>query len=152
MSLSTEARMHTLLQHEQGKTELKTETTSGIFRIDLKPENLRLWRETLLKYSMPCNLLLACESNQGGLSETKLTWVVGSAIRATQITSPNKAVKLLESMGIQAELAELAKKQCPGLGEEITWAFYLERHGWLTASPVLTTTQIKSIQCISPTC
>ncbi|MFL0736397.1 MAG: hypothetical protein AB8B39_04955, partial [Prochlorococcus sp.] len=109
MSLSTEARMHTLLQHEHGNYELKIETAAGIFRIDLKPEDLRLWKETLLSYSKPCNLLLACESNQGELSETQLTWVVGSAIRATQISSPNQLVKLLEVLGIKTELAELAR-------------------------------------------
>lgn len=143
MSLSTEARMNTLLRHEQDKYEIKTETLAGIFRIDLKPENLRLWKETLLKYSKPFNLLLACESKQGNLSETHLTWVVGSAIRATQISSPNQAVKLLESLGISKQLATLAKEQCPGLGEEFAWAFYLERHGWLTGSPILTDSQTK---------
>ena len=150
MSLSTEARMYTLLQHEQGKSELKTETISGVFRIDIKPENLRLWQKTLQRNSEPCNLLLACESNQAELSETHLTWVVGSAIRATQIDSPSQAVELLESLGIQNKLAEVAKEQCPGLGKDFAWAFYLERHGWLTASPVLTTAQILSIGQINP--
>ncbi|WP_152562341.1 MULTISPECIES: hypothetical protein [unclassified Prochlorococcus] len=88
MSLSTEARMYTLLQHEQGKSELKTETISGVFRIDIKPENLRLWQKTLQRHSEPCNLLFACESNQAKLSETHLTWVVGSAIRANRQPKP----------------------------------------------------------------
>ena len=149
MSLSTKARRHTLLQHEHDKAEPKIETAAGIFRIDLEPENLRLWRETLLSYSKPCNLLLACESNQGELSETQLTWVVGSTIRATQISSPNQLVKLLEVLGIKTELAELAREHCPGVGEQITLAFYLERHGWLTASPVLTTAQAQSIRGMS---
>ncbi len=69
MSLSTEARMCTLLQHEQGKSKLKIETIYGIFRIDIKPENLRHWQKTLQRYTEACNLLLACESNQRELSE-----------------------------------------------------------------------------------
>ncbi|KGG28787.1 hypothetical protein EV13_0963 [Prochlorococcus sp. MIT 0702] len=73
-----------------------------------------------------------------------------SARPSEQIDSPSHAVELLETLGIQNKLAEVAKEQCPGLGKDFTWAFYLERHGWLTASQVLTTTQILSIGQINP--
>jgi len=142
MSLSTEARMNALLLNEQGKEDLRIETPSGIFLIDLKPENLRLWGATLQRNSDPCNLLLACESDQGEITTTRLTWVVGSAIRQTHIEDSNQAGAILKSLGVHSDLVELAKEHCPGLGEDVPWAFYLDRHGSLAASPVLTMAQL----------
>ena len=117
--------------------ELHHNTEAGVLRIDLKLDDLRLWRETLAVTNTPCNLLLACEDNNGALQDTQLTWVVGSAIRPEYINDPTEICPLLESLGVAAPLAAIIPQQCPGLGCGITWAFYLERHGWLTASPVL---------------
>ena len=113
-------------------------TKGGVLRIDLKLDDLRLWRETLAAIvAKPCNLLLACEDSNGALQNTRLTWVVGSAIRPGYINNPREICALLESLGVTASLAAIVPQQCPGLGCDVTWAFYLERHGWLTASPVL---------------
>ena len=43
---------------------------------------------------------------------------------------------ILEKLGVDKDLVLAARQHCPGLGGRITWAFYLERHGWLTATPV----------------
>lgn len=141
MSLSSEDRLNELLQNSAGIAEWSTDVQSNLFRIDLKPDNLRLWRETLDGISIPCNLLLACESSAGQLNETSLTWVVGSAIRSTQLNGPTQIRDLLLAMGIKEDLAALVTETCPGLGELIPWAFYLDRHGCLTAAPVLTSEQ-----------
>ncbi|CAI8154733.1 MAG: hypothetical protein GY914_04160 [Prochlorococcus sp.] len=150
MSLSSDAKMQTLLLKDDRKAELKIDSPAGVLRIDLKPDNLRLWQETLERYSEPCNILIACESDQGELHATRVTWVVGSAIRPAQVDGPNQASELLISLGIDGQLAELATEHCPGLGEDFTWAFYLERHGLLTASPVLTSTQANLLQGNNP--
>ena len=145
MSLSSEDRLNALLLSGPGIAEWRSEVASALFRIDLKPDNLRLWRETLDGRDHPINLLLACENSEGQLNETCLTWVVGSAIRSTQINNLSEATALLLAMGIQHDLAALAAEKCPGLGEQIPWAFYLDRHGHLTASPVLNAAQTKML-------
>ena len=124
------------LKKKHPSKELKVECKDGIFRIDLTPENLRLWNETINRFKQPCNILLACDSNQTDLMKSRLTWVVGSAIRPAHITTPNEAMTLLKSLGVQKELALTAKNTCPGLGE-LTWAFYFDRHDSLTASPTV---------------
>ena len=103
-----------------------------------------LWKDTLNKISNPGNVLLACESNQMELATTKLTWIVGAAIRSTQIKQTSEIINLLESLDIPDDIAEAVSKHCPGLGSDITWAFYLERHGWLTASPIIDLKRLKS--------
>ncbi len=133
--------MNALLLSGPGIAEWPSEVHSGLFRIDLKPDNLRLWRETLEGIEPPCNLLLACENSEGQLSETCLTWVVGSAIRSTQLQDLDQVLELLHSMGINKDVAALAAEKCPGLGAQTPWAFYLDRHGCLTAAPVLTSAQ-----------
>ena len=77
------------------------------------------------------------------LSTTKLTWVVGAAIRSTQIQQTSEIINLLESLDIPDDIAKAVSKHCPGLGSDITWAFYLERHGWLTASPIIDLKKLK---------
>ena len=106
------------------------------FRIDLKPDDLRLWSETLQTRNEHCNLLLACEHGDGALDQTSLTWVVGSAIRSFSIQSADEVTPLLTSLGVEAALSEKLPELCPGLGFDITWAFYLDRNGTLSASPV----------------
>ena len=108
------------------------------FRIDLKPDDLRLWSETLESRNERCNLLLACEHGDGDLEQTSLTWVVGSAIRSFRIRSADEVIPLLTSLGIEEALTKKLPELCPGLGSEMTWAFYLDRNGTLSASPALT--------------
>ena len=64
---------------------------------------------------------------------------MGSAIRGTTVNDAAEVEKLLTQMGVVNELAQAAIEHCPGLGEDLIWAFYLERHGWLTATPVART-------------
>ena len=92
--------------------------------------------ETAAEHQEGGNLLLACESGAGDLSDTRLSWVVGAAIRCTQIPSTAEAATLLEQMGCEPIQVAMLAEQCPGLGSDQTWAIYLDRHGWLTASPV----------------
>ena len=104
--------------------------------MDLKRDDIRLWQDTLVTISTPGNLLLACEKGEVHLEATRLTWVVGAAIRTTQVEGAVEAGGLLETLGVDKDLVLAAQQHCPGLGGRITWAFYLERHGWLTATPV----------------
>jgi hypothetical protein len=76
------------------------------------------------------------QSNNDKLSETTLTWVVGAAIRSALVKGTAQAKDLLKSLGVSEELVDLASEHCPGLGGKAIWAFHLERHGWLTATPV----------------
>lgn len=110
---------------------------TGILRVNVKPDDLALWQDTLLAISKPGNILLACESNSSELEDTQLTWVVGAAIRNTSIHEPIAIVNLLETLGVDSHLAAAVPEHCPGLAREVIWAFYLERHGWLTASPIV---------------
>ena len=137
MQNTAQQTLSTLLRDSSEEKEVHFNIGNGIFRLNLKPDDIKLWGETLKNISNPGNVLLACESNQVELSETKLTWIVGAAIRSTKIDKTIDIVNLLESLDIPNEIAEAASKHCPGLGSEITWAFYLERHGWLTASPIM---------------
>ena len=110
----------------------------AVFRINLRDENIELWQETFDQHTTPANLLLACEESSGDLKDTRLTWVVGSAIRTATASNPDAVAVLLSQLGIPAELTEAAITRCPGLGQDLVWAFYLERHGWLIATPVAT--------------
>ena len=127
-----------LLPLLERSTEGELEIHGGIgrLRIDLKRDDIRLWRDTLVTISTPCNLLLACEKGEVDLEATRLTWVVGAAIRAAQVQGADEAGGLLEKLAVDHHLVLAAQQHCPGLGGRITWAFYLERHGWLTATPV----------------
>ena len=110
-----------------GKTQL---------RVDLKPENIRLWQETLDRIQPAGNLLLACENSGGSMASTQLTWVVGAAIPSASVSGTLEAESVLTDLGVDALLTDAARRNCPGLGGRITWAFYLERHGGLKATPV----------------
>ena len=124
------------LQNSHEENEVRVECKKGVFRVDLTPENLRLWNETILSFQKPCNLLLACDSDKVNLRSSHLPWVVGSAIRPAQVKTPDEACDLLECLGVDNELASIAKDRCPGLGK-IDWAFYFDRHHSLTASPAV---------------
>lgn len=116
--------------------ELDIPAGGGRLRVDLKLDNIRLWQETFDRIQPSGNLLLACEENGGSLSSTQLTWVVGAAIRSASVSGTHEAESVLTDLGVDALLTDAARRNCPGLGGRITWAFYLERHGWLKATPV----------------
>ena len=126
-----------VLQNQAGSSgELDLPVGEGCFRINLRDENIALWQETLDQHTTADNLLLACEESNGDLEDTRLTWVVGSAIRTATASSPDAVGWLLSQLGVPTDLTEAAITRCPGLGDDLVWAFYLERHGWLIATPV----------------
>ena len=140
MQSKAEQRLSNLLKNSSEEKEDHFSIGDEVLRLNLKSEDIMLWAETLKNISDPGNVLLACESNQRELSETKLTWIVGAAIRSTKIEKTSDIINLLKSLDVSSDIAEAASKHCPGLGDDITWAFYLERHGWLTATPIMDTT------------
>ena len=136
MSCLADPRIEALQEHADASGELSFPAGPDCFRINLRDENIQLWQETFEQIISPANLLLACADNEGELVETKLTWVVGSAIRGTSIGSATEVLQLLKAMGLSNEVAQIAIEHCPGLGENLVWAFYLERQGGLIATPV----------------
>ncbi|WP_115070756.1 hypothetical protein [Synechococcus sp. UW179B] len=137
MNGAADSAIRALIQKIQPENECQHSIGDGVLRINLKADDLKLWRDTLLGLKEPGNVLLACESNRDALDATRLTWVVGAAIRSTNIDSSQGIVPLLSELGVPVDIAKALPGHCPGLGSEITWAFYLERHGWLTASPII---------------
>lgn len=125
-----------LIKQAGGEQEIQYGSSEARLRIDLRNDDIRLWKSHHNKSSGNNNLLLACESNRGELSETNLTWVVGAAIRSALVEGTSQAKDLLKHLGVSEELVDLASEHCPGLGGNAIWAFHLERHGWLTATPV----------------
>ena len=136
MSCIADARIEALQQHADVSGELIFPVGPDCFRINLRDENIQLWQETFEQIASSANLLLACADNAGDLVDTTLTWVVGSAIRGTTIESSTEAKQLLHAMGSSNEVAQIAIETCPGVGENLVWAFYLERQGGLIATPV----------------
>ena len=136
MSCLADPRIEALQQHANASGELSFPIGPDCFRINLRDENIQLWQETFEQIASHANLLLACADNAGDLIDTTLTWVVGSAIRGTTIDSATEAQQLLKAMGLSNEVAQIAIEHCPGLGENLVWAFYLERQGGLIATPV----------------
>lgn len=132
-----------LLDEAGEEQELEYKSNNDRLRINLRAEDIRLWQAHHAAHPGNANLLLACESSNGELTETRLTWVVGAAIRPAMVEGKNKAIDLLGTLGISKQLTELASTYIPGLGLSIIWAFHLERHGWLTATPVQSWTQEK---------
>lgn len=125
------------LIEQAGKAqELQYGTNQDRLRIALRDDDIQLWQTHRASHPDNTNLLLACESGSGDLLDTHLTWVVGAAIRPAWVAGSAQAMDLLRVLGVSAQLVELASQHCPGVGESIIWAFYLERHGWLTATPL----------------
>ncbi len=137
MATLSNKSMLTLFTNAGKTSELIFDSENSKFKIDLNKENLELWYETYSKFNQPCNLLLACENNKVELMSTKLTWVVGSAIRPANPQGALEVRNLLYSLGISEGLLETVQANCPGIGQDFIWAFYLERHGWLASSPIL---------------
>ena len=136
MSALADPRIAVLQDQAGSSGELDLPVGDGCFRINLRDENIELWRETFDQHTTPANLLLACEESSGDLKDTRLTWVVGSAIRTATASSPDSVGWLLTQLGVPTALTEAAISRCSGLGDDLVWAFYLERHGWLIATPV----------------
>ena len=136
MSALADPRIFALQQQAGPAGELDLPVGDGCFRINLLDDNIALWQETFEQQTAPANLLLACAGSSGELKDTQLTWVVGSAIRTATASSPDAVGWLLTQLGVPTELTEAAISRCPGLGDDLVWAFYLERHGWLIATPV----------------
>lgn len=136
MNVLTDPRIESLRKTAGESGKLDYAVGTSYFQINLLNENINLWKQTLQQNKPTDNLLLACDKNTEDLLISKLTWVVGSAIRGTTVSDATEAKKLLTHMGVDNELAKAAVKLCPGLAEDLVWAFYLERHGWLTATPV----------------
>jgi ABC-type phosphonate transport system ATPase subunit len=136
MLMPLDSGLRELLQRAGEQRELLLDSGHGMVRIDLKSDNLALWQDTQAGRNASDNLLVACESHAGALSDTKLTWVVGSAIRSTQIQTAAEGLSLLLQLGVSDAQAKVLKENSPGLGDGLTWAVYLDRHGWLSASPV----------------
>ena len=136
MSVLADPRISELQQQAGSSGELDVTVGDGCFRINLLDDNIVLWQETFQQQTAPANLLLACSGSSGELKDTQLTWVVGSAIRTATASSPDAVGWLLTQLGVPTELTEAAISRCPGLGDDLVWAFYLERHGWLIATPV----------------
>ena len=106
-------------------------------RITSSPDIVKLWKETREAKGPNTNMLLACEDNSGDLFATSLTWVVGAAIRNAQVRTFEEAYDTLKQLSVREGELELVRKHCIGLGGDIPWAFYRERHGWLTACPIV---------------
>ena len=47
-----------------------------------------------------------------------------------------KRVWMHNNTFMPSSVSQAAVDRCPGLGDDLVWAFYLERHGWLIATPV----------------
>ncbi|WP_158217042.1 hypothetical protein [Synechococcus sp. 8F6] len=125
-----------LINQAGGEQEIQYGTDEARLRIDLRIDDIGIWKAYHKKHAGNQNLLLACERNSGKLSDTNLTWVVGAAIRSAVAEGTSGARDLLKNLGVSEELVDLASEHCPELGGTAVWAFHLERHGWLTATPV----------------
>ena len=54
------ARIEELLKARNSDNELRIKSEHGILRIDLKDDNIALWKDTYNRYNKNYNLLLAC--------------------------------------------------------------------------------------------
>ncbi|MFM7754536.1 MAG: hypothetical protein ACKO58_09115 [Cyanobium sp.] len=126
---------HLIKQAGEG-AEIIYKTGDIYLRIDLRGDDISLWRSQFMAHSSNANLLLACQNGDGDLKQTQLTWVVGSSIRTALVSGKKEAKALLEAIGVTTELASLACDRCYGLGESTIWAFYLDRKDTLSATPL----------------
>jgi len=126
---------HLIKQAGEG-AEIVYKSGDVYFRIDLRSDDISLWRSYFSAHSSNANLLVACQDGDGDLKETKLTWVVGSSIRTALVSGKKEAKALLEAIGVVTELASLVCDRCYGLGASTIWAFYLDRKDTLSATPL----------------
>lgn len=137
MTASSATIIRSLTAELAPEMERRYSIGGGVLRINVKPDDLTLWEDTYKTVPKPCNILLACEASSSDLEMTQLTWVVGAAIRGTFMQSADATVALLKQLGVSDGLADSVPAHCPGLAVSIPWAFYLERHGLLTACPIV---------------
>ena len=135
--LSSDKRISDLYKKVKKNNELEIAVGEERLRIDLREDNIKLWQETLENFSSKVNLLLACEKADLSLDDNRLTWVVGAAINSAFAENAKNAKKILCELNVSESLALSAVKNCPGVGQDIIWALYLDRHGYLTATPVM---------------
>ena len=145
MSGSQQANLTSLIEGLGAEQEQIHSVEDQILRLNLKPDDLQLWQDTFAAMTNPGNVLLACESDACPLEATRLTWVVGAAIRSAAVSSASDVGTLLKRLGVSEAIADAIPCHCPGVGVEIAWAFYLERHGWLTACPILPLASANSV-------
>ncbi len=138
--------IRSLLDLSKGAHEFQAIKGDELIKIDLKPENLMLWNETCKQFNSSHNLLLSCESSTCDLESTSLTWVVGSAIRPVNLNSQLEAINLLLKLGATEIQSEIIQDVCSGLGLDMGWAFFLDRHELLTASPLLNIEDINYVR------
>ncbi|MDA0717911.1 MAG: hypothetical protein O2839_06815 [Cyanobacteria bacterium] len=136
MSHEGESSVKSLIEQAGKNQELQYGTNKDRLRIDLRIDDIELWQAHHASHPGNPNLLLACEKSTGEIANTNLTWVVGAAIRSELVANAAQAMEILKKLGVSEQLIKLASKHCPGLGITTIWAFHLERHGWLTATPV----------------
>ena len=115
MPQALENELKDLLTRAGQQREVLLDSGAGMVRIDLKADNVALWSNTLSEVAADTNLLLACESSTGDLSATRLTWVVGAAIRPAVIQNSSQAQQLLQSLGASSAQTALVAQQCPCL-------------------------------------
>jgi hypothetical protein len=115
--------------------ELRFDREGECLRIDLREDCIQMWQNEVTAKGDSANLFFACEKSGGSLEANKLTWVVGSAICPESVQTKEQFTETLLNLGVSKNLASLALEYCPGLITTIAWAFYFERHGWLTATP-----------------
>ncbi|MGB0277093.1 MAG: hypothetical protein ACPF90_10540, partial [Synechococcus sp.] len=63
MSALADPRIATLQNQAGSSGELDLPVGDGCFRINLRDENIALWRETFDQHTTAANLLLACEES-----------------------------------------------------------------------------------------
>lgn len=133
-----------MLQSCRSNQEIKISRGGAILRINLRLDDLNLWGESA-EVLPSANIILACDNDTAEIEESKLTWVVGAAIRGVNLDIPDQAIALLIKLGIEENIAAEIINVCPGLCKDVKWAFYRERHGWLCASPALNREQINKV-------
>ena len=75
-----------------GGREIKFDKSGEVLRIDLREDYILMWQQEVAVKGESANLLLACENSSGSLHSTRLTWIVGSAIRTEFIKSKDHFV------------------------------------------------------------
>ena len=127
-----------LLRTHYGLEDVIVDENQPTLRLNLHPEVLEMW-EAEYDYSRDSNdnLLLACNNSAGPIESASLTWIVGSAIRRAKVDSLQQCQHLLQSLGLEPNMASAITRNCPGIAMGVIWAIYYERHGHVVASPVL---------------
>jgi cysteine sulfinate desulfinase/cysteine desulfurase-like protein len=136
MKFQQPEQIEKLIKQSGENGEIIVRSGDNNLRIDVRSDDISLWRSHFLNHSSEDNLLIACEDRDGELMHTRLTWVVGSSIRSAFVSGKEEAQELLEAIGVVSDLARLACNSCYGLGESTIWAIYFDRNKTLSATPL----------------